>query len=188
MAQRPEAVDDLRLAGENGGGTSGDVVTHPGETLGQHFGREIVAARIGSRHRAELIERSGIDDDLHGHQGPVPAALGGTRRSRHRGLARQFDAIDADGDLALVIAVAGEHVGQAAKVRLRPPHDALAVGRSVLAKAIERGGVLQSLQHVVILEPLKLHRIGQRVAARCRRLFFGTEHAEQVEGDGGGSG
>ena len=107
MAEGPEAVDDLRLAGEHRGRAGRHLVVDPGEARRQHSSAKGAAAGIADTDRSEGCRAAR----------PRPTILTGTRaRARDasaaraaattRGLARQRHAVDADRDAALVVAVA----------------------------------------------------------------------------------
>ena len=182
VAEGAEAIDDLRLAGEHGRRAGRNVVAGPGEALGQHLLRERTAAGVEDGHGAQGVGGTEIDRDLNRHQRARARVLGNPCGGNQRGLAADRHSVDADRNGALIVAVTGEHIGQAAQIGLGAPHQPLAVRRRLLAQAVEGRGVLQGPQDVRIVGAGESQAIGQCHRARSRRLLFRAEQAEQVEG------
>ena len=185
MTERAEAVDDARLAREHGGRAGRHIVRHAGKARRQHLVSKGMPVEIAHADGAEHVERAWLDHDLDRHQGAVAGGFCRAGGSRDRALARENHAVDVNRDPTAIIAEARDRVGEAAQVLFGAPHDALAVGRSLSAEAVKGRRVLKGLQHIVIVDALDHHGVGQGARARDRQLLLRAEQAEQVEGTRG---
>ena len=181
VAERPEAIDDPGLAGEHRRRAGGHVVAGAGEALGQNLFREGAAARIQGAHRAQGVGGAEIDRDLHRNERAGAGALRRAGRGGKRGFPGHGHAVDANRDGTLIIAVAREHVSEAAQVGLGAAHQPLAIRRRFLAQAVERRGVLQRLEDIRIVGAGDAQAVGQSLGTRGGRRLVAAEQAEQVE-------
>jgi len=133
VAEGAEAIDDPRLAGQHRGRARRNVLVHTGETRRQHIAGKRVPGRIPRGDRLQGVERAGLDDDPHRHEGTGTGPFRRSGGGGNIGFARQRHAVDADAHGPLIIAVPRQHVGEAPLIGLGAADQTLAVRRRVLA-------------------------------------------------------
>ncbi len=133
-----EIVDDAGLSGADFARGRRVSRFEPDDALRQLGFREFHAQRVDNTHRAKLEQGAGVDldDDWGGRA--IAISFGGAREgcdvARPDGEGR---AIDRDRHRGIVIARAPQRVDDRRKVALGAPGESFAIGRGVLAQAIE---------------------------------------------------
>jgi hypothetical protein len=179
-------IDQCGLCRSDRGGGGGCAGHEAGNLagVGNHRGRIATSTR-NDVDIAQREQRPGGDRDHHRCRRAVAIALGrgGKARRRLAGLGHRR-AIDADRDLRVEITLSPERIDQRVDIGGGAAGQGLAIGRRILAQAIEQRGVLQAaFQRAGIgyIAELELEHIRDRGLADRRWLVLAAEEIEDVE-------
>ncbi len=183
-----ESIHDAGLGGANVGRGRRIARLEADDALRQLGFREFHAERVDNADRAKLEQGAGVDlDDDRGGRA-IAISLRGAREGRDVARSdRQACAVDRDRHRGVVIACAPERIDDRREIALRASRKGFAIGRGVLAQAVERGSVpRRALERAVVACDLDGQRIGNARPGNRRRRIVRAEEPKEIKSLSGG--